>query len=354
MYFCSVSVSFKVRRLSEAIKFSNISFIITKIMIKMDISIIKEQIIDDGVRLSPDQMSTIMSTYATEELCALAGALRKHFTGVDFDTCSIINARSGKCSEDCKWCSQSKFYHTKAEVYPLISVEQALEAAQHNAVKGVRRFSLVTSGRKVTLAEMPKVKEIYNILRDKVKIELCASMGLLNREEMAELWSCGVRRYHCNIETSASFFPMLCSTHTMEEKLQTIRHAKALGMSVCSGGIIGMGETMRDRIEMAYLLRSEGVCSIPLNVLNPIDGTPLEGSVPLSSDEVLRTFAMFRIMNPEARIRFAGGRKLIVAIQNEIMSGGADAAIVGDMLTTVGSAIDQDMKLFADLGYNTK
>ncbi|MEG0499947.1 MAG: biotin synthase BioB, partial [Rikenellaceae bacterium] len=208
--------------------------------------------------------------------------------------------------------------------------------------------------RKLTLAEMPNLKAIYTTLKENVKIELCASMGLLNREEMTELWSCGVRRYHCNIETSASYFPMLCSTHTMEEKLQTIRHAKALGMDVCSGGIIGMGETMRDRIEMAHLLRSEGVYSIPLNVLNPIDGTPLEGSTPLSADEVLRTFAMFRIMNPEARIRFAGGRKLIAEIQEELMHSGADAAIVGDMLTTVGSAIDQDMKLFARLGFNTK
>lgn len=310
--------------------------------------------IDEGVRLLPDQMSSMMSTYTTKELCDLAGDLRRHFTGVDFDTCSIINARSGKCSEDCKWCSQSKFYATQADVYPLIGVEEALEAANNNASKGVRRFSLVTSGRKVTLAEMPKVKAIYNTLREKVKIELCASMGLLNREEMAELWSCGVRRYHCNIETSASYFPMLCSTHTMEEKLQTIRHAKALGMDVCSGGIIGMGETMRDRIEMAYLLRNEGVCSIPLNVLNPIAGTPLAENKPLSTDEVLRTFAMFRIMNPDVRIRFAGGRKLIADIVEELMRGGADAAIVGDMLTTVGSAIEQDMRLFEKLGYNTK
>lgn len=323
-------------------------------MIKMDISTIKNQIIEDGVRLLPDQMSTMMSTYTTKELCDLAGELRNHFTGDDFDTCSIINARSGKCSEDCKWCSQSKFYATKADVYPLIGVDEALDAAHNNASKGVRRFSLVTSGRKVTLAEMPKVKAIYTALRENVKIELCASMGLLNGEEMAELWSCGVRRYHCNIETSASYFPMLCSTHTMEEKLQTIRHAKALGMDVCSGGIIGMGETMRDRIEMAYLLRNEGVCSIPLNVLNPIEGTPLAENKPLSADEVLRSFAMFRIMNPDVRIRFAGGRKLIAGIVEELMRSGADAAIVGDMLTTVGSAIEQDMKLFQKMGYNTK
>lgn len=320
----------------------------------MEIAIIKNQIIEDGVRLTPDQMSSLLNKLTTDELCCLAGALREHFTGVDFDTCSIINARSGKCSEDCKWCSQSKFYATEADVYPLISVAQAVEAAESNALQGVRRFSLVTSGRKVTMLEMPKVKAIYETLKKDVKIELCASMGLLNEEEMAELYSCGVRRYHCNIESSPSFFAELCSTHTMEEKLQTIRHAKALGMDVCSGGIIGMGETMRDRIEMAYLLRNEGVLSIPLNVLNPINGTPLEGTPPLTNDEILRTFAMFRIMNPEARIRFAGGRRLIAHIQEDLIRSGVDSAIVGDMLTTIGSAIEQDMKMFKKLGYTTK
>lgn len=320
----------------------------------MDISIIKNQIISEGVRLAPDQMSSLLNTLTTAELCSLAKDIREHFTGNDFDTCSIINARSGKCSEDCKWCSQSKFYSTQADVYPLISAEEAIEAAENNASKGVRRFSMVTSGRKVTMAEMPKVKAIFERLRSSVNIELCASMGLLNYEEMSELYSCGIRRYHCNIETSPSFFSMLCTTHTMEDKLQTIRHARSLGMVVCSGGIMGMGETMRDRIEMAYLLRNEGVASIPINVLNPIKGTPLEDTKPLTTDEILRTFAMFRIMNPEARIRFAGGRKLIAHIQEEIMNAGVDSAIVGDMLTTVGSAIEQDMTLFAKLGYNTK
>lgn len=320
----------------------------------MDIAIIKHKIIDEDVRLDMDQMSGLLNILSTEEICTLAGELRSHYTGNDFDTCSIINARSGKCSEDCKWCSQSKFYKTTSDVYPLISEQEAVDAATYNASRGVRRFSLVTSGRKVTLAEMPKVKKIYNAIRESVDINICASMGLLNEEEMKELWDCGVRRYHCNIETSASYFPTLCSTHTMEDKLKTIRYAIALGMDVCSGGIIGMGETMRDRIEMAFLLRNEGVKSIPINVLNPIVGTPLEKEVLLTSDEILKTFAMFRIMNPEARIRFAGGRKLIHDIQEKIMSSGTDSAIVGDMLTTIGSAIDQDMELFNKLGYTTK
>ncbi len=317
----------------------------------MNIEELKNQIIHEGLRLSADMMSSLLNRLTTEELVTLAGSLRSHFTGVDFDTCSIVNARSGRCSEDCKWCSQSVFHKTDVDIYPLISPNEALEAAISNDSRGVRRFSLVTSGRKVSLNEMVKVEEIYSLLKDKTSMELCASMGLLNREELEALWRCGVRRYHCNIESSPSFFPYLCTTHSLEDKLTTIKIAMEIGMEVCSGGIIGMGESMRDRIEMAELLRRVGVKSIPINVLNPIAGTPLEGSAPLTKDELLRSFAMFRIMNPEARIRFAGGRKLFLHIQREVLDCGVDAAIVGDMLTTVGAAIDDDMKMFRELGY---
>lgn len=317
----------------------------------MDIAILKRQIIENSPIITPDEMEGYMSQFTTDELSDLANELRENFSGSDFDTCSIINARSGVCSEDCKWCSQSRFYHTNIETYPLISATEAVEAAEANASRGVRRFSLVTSGRKVSLKEMDKVSAIYNRLQEEVKIELCASMGLLNKEEMTRLWDCGVRRYHCNIESSPKFFPTLCSTHTMDEKLATIHHAKELGMPICSGGIIGMGESMRDRIEMAYFLRCEEVDSIPINVLNPIPGTPLADSKPLSVDELRRSFAMFRIMNPKARIRFAGGRKQFLDVQKKLIRGGVDSAIVGDMLTTVGSAVEEDMRLFKEMGY---
>ncbi len=320
-------------------------------MDKNSIEILKNQIINEGVRLSADNMSSLLNQISTAELVQLAGDLRKHYTGVDFDTCSIVNARSGRCSEDCKWCSQSQHFKTDVDSYPLISVSEAMSAAQSNAERGVRRFSLVTSGRKVSIQEMPKVKIIYQALTKEYDMEFCASMGLLNKSELSELWDCGVRRYHCNIESSPSFFSYLCTTHTLEDKLETIRYAQELGMEVCSGGIIGMGETMRDRIEMAELLRRIGVKSIPINVLNPIKGTPLEDSEPLTKDELLRSFAMFRVMNPDARIRFAGGRKQFIDIQREVIDCGVDAAIVGDMLTTVGAAVDDDMKMFKELGF---
>ncbi len=317
----------------------------------MNIEVLKSKIINEGLRLTADMMSALLNQLSTDDLVTLAGDLRRHYTGADFDTCSIINARSGRCSEDCKWCSQSVFYNTNIEVYPLITPKEALEAAQSNEIRGVRRFSLVTSGRKVSKNEMERVTEIYSVLKKCSTIELCASMGLLEREELEVLWNCGVRRYHCNIESSPSYFPYLCTTHSLDEKLKTIRLAQEIGMDVCSGGIIGMGETMRDRVEMAELLRRINVKSIPINVLNPIAGTPLEGSKPLSKDELLRSFAMFRIMNPDARIRFAGGRKLFIDIQRQVIDAGVDAAIVGDMLTTVGAAVDDDMKMFKELGF---
>lgn len=317
----------------------------------MNIAILKEQIISESIKINKDIMQSILAQCETSEITYLANELRKHYSGTDFDTCSIINARSGRCSEDCKWCSQSKFFNTNVDIYPLISPHEALSMAQHNASKGVRRFSLVTSGRKVSMAEMPKVREIYDTLAQNVKIELCASMGLLNREEMKALWSAGVRRYHCNIETSPSFFATLCTTHTMQDKLDTIHYAQELGMDICSGGIIGMGETMGDRIDMALLLRDENIGSIPINVLNPIKGTPLASSEPMTKDELIRSFAMFRIINPKARIRFAGGRKLFSDVQEQLLTSGADAAIVGDMLTTVGSSIDEDMQMFKEYGF---
>lgn len=304
-----------------------------------------------GYRLSYDEAVKIMNECELDELCTLADQLRNHFCGNKFDTCSIINARSGRCSENCKWCSQSKYHNTDIEVYPLLENDVIVEAAQYNAAKGVGRFSLVTSGRAMSGKEIDKVCDTYREIGGKIGIKLCASMGLLKKEDLQKLRDAGVERYHCNLETAPSYFPTLCSTHTTDEKLKTIRWAQEVGMKICSGGIIGMGETAEQRVELAVTLREAGVDSIPVNILNPIPGTPLENTKKLTDDEILRSFAMFRIVNPQAQIRFAGGRTLINTVQTRALKAGVSAAIVGDMLTTVGSKIDQDMQLFKSLGY---
>ena len=307
----------------------------------------KQRIID-GYRLPYDEAVKLARETPTEELCALADGLRRHFHGDFIDTCSIMNARSGRCTEDCKWCSQSKFHKTNIEVYPLVGAAEAVEMACHNARKGVRRFSLVTSGRTMTDAEIDRTVVIYQEIGREADISLCASMGLLSEEQLRKLYDVGVRRYHCNLETAPSYFPSLCTTHTTQEKIDTIRRAQRVGMEVCSGGIIGMGETLDQRIELAVTLRELGVRSIPLNMLNPIPGTALEGMPRLGDDEILRSAAIFRIVVPDAHIRFAGGRTLIKHLERRLLHSGVSASIMGDMLTTSGSDIDSDKRMFGE------
>lgn len=306
--------------------------------------------IKDGYRLGYDEAVALMRTIPAEELYALADRLRRHYHGNRIDTCSIMNARSGRCSEDCKWCAQSKFHCTPIDVYPLVDAPEALKEAAYNAAKGVNRFSLVTSGRTLTDAETDKVCDIYRQIGREHKIHLCASLGLLGKKQLQKLKESGVEHYHCNLETAPSHFPTLCSTHTQEEKMRTIGWAKEAGMKICSGGIFGMGESAGQRIEMAVALQELGAVSIPVNILNPIEGTQLAGTPPLTDTEVLTAIAMMRIVNPEAHIRLAGGRNRIKHIERQALGGGISASIVGDMLTTTGSDIDTDKAMFKACG----
>lgn len=292
-----------------------------------------------------------MHSTPAEKLYELAHRLRIRYQGKKFETCSIMNARSGRCSENCKWCAQSKFHKTNIEVYPLVSEEAALKEALHNASKGVERFSLVTSGRTLSAADTDRICSIYRHIKQHTPIHLCASLGLLTKEQLIQLRESGVERYHCNMETAPSYFVKLCTTHTPEEKMQTIAWAKEAGLSICSGGIIGMGESAEQRIELAVTLQKIGVDSIPVNVLNPIPGTPLADVKPLEDTEVLVAMAMMRIINPTANIRLAGGRNMIKHIEEKALYCGVSASIVGDLLTTAGSDIDTDKAMFRRCGF---
>src|SRR5574344_1954686 len=178
----------------------------------------------------------------------------KYFGGAAFDTCSIVNARSGKCSENCKWCAQSGYYHTDISTYPIIDRDFCVKQAVYSEAKGVKRFSLVTSGRSVAGTALKQVTDIYRDVRGRTDLFLCASMGLLTKEALKALYDAGVRRYHCNLEAAPSYFHKLCTTHTIDEKIQTLRYARELGFEICSGGIIGMGETEEQRVELAFKL----------------------------------------------------------------------------------------------------
>lgn len=289
------------------------------------------------------------------ELQKAANEIRETMCGNGFDICTIINGKCGRCSEDCKYCAQSAHYETACtETYPLLSTEEILEGARNNAQRGVLRYSIVTSGKRLSEAEVEQVCESIREIKKKVKIEVCVSFGLLDEAQFRKIKEAGASRVHCNLESSARYFPKVCTTHTYEEKIETLKAAKRAGLSVCSGGILGLGETMEDRIDMVLTARELGVKSIPVNLLNPIPGTPYEERKPLTNEEACRCVALFRFLIPDGAVRLAGGRGLVGDKGQECFQSGANAAISGDMLTTAGITVETDMELIKKLGYEAR
>lgn len=309
-------------------------------------------ILIDGNNIT-DEQAYQLSEVDSEALFSVAAEVTQKNFDRRFDSCSIINAKSGRCPEDCKWCAQSAHYNTGCEIYDMIPEDECLAMAKANAEAGIRRFSLVTSGKRLSGKSLDKICYLYNKIQSTCNIELCASLGLLSKDELQKIWDCGVRRYHCNLESAPSHFVKLCTTHTIEDKIATINAAREIGLEICSGGIIGMGETENQRIEFALTLRKVDPLSIPINILCPIAGTPLEGTTPLSEDEILRTVAIFRLLHPQAYLRFAGGRmKLSTEGQIRAMKIGINGGIVGDMLTTIGSTVERDRNIVSAAGYH--
>lgn len=290
-----------------------------------------------------------------EALTDAANELREKICGNRFDMCTIINGKCGRCSEDCKYCAQSAHYHTNCvESYPLLSTEALLEGARHNKEQGVLRYSIVTSGRSLNEKELDKVCESIRAIRQQVDIAVCVSFGLLDESQFRKVREAGASRVHCNLESSRRYFPEVCTTHTYDQKLETLRAAKRAGLEICSGGIIGLGETMEDRIDMALTARELGVKSVPVNLLNPIPGTPYENNRVLTNDELCRTVAIFRFILPDGNIRLAGGRGLLGDKGEKCFRSGANAAISGDMLTTAGITVETDRELLHEMGYEIR
>lgn len=316
----------------------------------MDIKKLADEIIG-GRRITRQDDLTMFLTCDLKELCEGADRIREYFIGDKVDLCSIINGRSGRCPEDCKYCAQSAHNHTSCEIYDFLPEEKIVEACKLNESEGVDRFSIVTSGRSLSGEEFEKAVHAYETMHAECKIDLCASMGFLNAEQLHRLHEAGVTSYHHNIETSKRNFPNICTTHTYEQKLETLKLVKKEGMCACSGGIIGMGETWEDRLDMAVSLAELGIDSIPINALMPIEGTPLENQPQLTEDEILRTIAFFRYINPEANIRLAAGRALLTNDGEIAFQSGASATITGNMLTTVACAtIRSDKQMLENLG----
>ena len=287
-------------------------------------------------------------------LCACADEIRRHFCGNGFDLCTIVNAKSGRCPENCKFCSQSAHNHTGAEQYPLLSADEIVAHAKENARQGVLRYSIVTSGKRLSDGEVDQVCAAVRRIRAEIPLAVCISGGLLNQAQFARLKDAGVTRVHNNLEASRRFFPFVCTTHTFDDKVAAIHAAQAAGLTVCSGGIMGLGETPADRIDMALTLRELGVKSVPVNLLNPIPGTPFADNPRLTADDLRRIVAVYRFIQPDAAIRLAGGRGLLPDKGRSCFLSGANAAISGDMLTTAGITTATDRALLAELGYEVK
>lgn len=315
----------------------------------MDLKKLADDIIN-GKRLKREDDLSFFINCDLDALLEGADKIREYFCGDKVDLCTIINGRSGRCGEDCKYCAQSAHNHTNCEVYDFLPKEKILAEALANEKEGVDRFAIVTAGRSLSGEDFEKAIDAYETMHRECKLDLCASLGFLTKEQFHRLHEAGVTSYHDNIETSRRNFPNICTTHTYDEKIATIKMAQEEGFCVCSGGIIGMGETWEDRLDMAVSLAELGIMSIPINVLMPIPGTPLENLKQLSEEDILRTIAFFRYINPEANVRLAAGRALVTNDGEAAFSGGASATITGNMLTTSGSTIESDKKLLRGLG----
>ena len=304
--------------------------------------------------ISREEALVLLKPERREELRARAHEVTERCVEKRFDFCSIINARSGRCSENCKWCAQSAHWKTDCETYGWVGTEACVKAAQEAAANGADRIGIVTSGRCLSHEDVENVCAALRAMHTAVpEICLCASLGLLSEDDLAKLKAAGLQRVHCNLETAPSLFPSLCSTHTTANKLTTIHAAKRLGFQICCGGIIGMGETDEQLVEFAFALKEISPDSIPVNVLHPIEGTPLGDRGILDPERVVDSVAVLRLVNPSTPLRFAGGRRdMSDETAAKCIYVGMSAGIAGPLLTTPGADFDDDRSLAVRAGFS--
>ncbi len=284
------------------------------------------------------------------KLFDLANSKRVKIRGNNIDLCSIINAKSGACPEDCSFCAQSVHNRTGVKTYPLLTEEKIIEAALSAKKFGAKRFCIVTSGRKASEKEMEQICNFISNIKN-LGLLPCATLGLLNFSELKMLKDAGLHRYHHNLETSEAFFKEICTTHTFREKIVVLESAKSLGFSVCSGGIFGLGESWEDRIDMAFALRDLKVDSVPINFITPVRGTPIGNRELLNPLEALKIISIYRLILPESEIRICGGRpNTLRDLNSYIFMAGADGLLIGNYLTTPGRNPEDDLQMIKDLG----
>ena len=304
-----------------------------------------------GIKLSKEELLKLYNM-DLEELLELSSKYVKDT--VEF--CSIVNARNGKCSQNCKYCAQSSYYRTDIESYPLISVEDVIKAAEESRENKADRFAIVTSGKTPDEEDFDKILEMIKALNKVEGIKSCASIGILNEEQAKALADAGLKRFHHNINTAKSYYPSVCTTHTWQDRLNTCKLVKKYGMELCCGVILGMGESVEQRVEMAMELAEIEPDSIPINILMPIPETPFENYYDkIDEENILRTLAVFKIANPNSILRFCGGRmRLSEKNQEKALKTCIEGILIGNYLTTLGKKPYEDIKTITKLGKQIK
>lgn len=278
-------------------------------------------------------------------LFAAASIVREHFRGKVADLCAIVSAKTGACPEDCAYCAQSSRSKAAITASPLMPVEQVLDRAQRARSQGASRFCIVTSGKHPSPDELKRIAQMIEGVRA-LGLLPCATLGLLEADDLRALKDAGLHRFHHNLETSRAYFPQICSSHTYDDKLRTIAAAKEAGLSLCCGGIFGLGESWQDRIDMAMEIRALGADSVPMNFLVPVKGTPLGERTALAPMEALKVIAIYRMLLPEREVRVCGGRlQTLGELNSMVFAAGADGLLTGDCLTVAGRSASDDMAL---------
>jgi len=326
----------------------------------MDLRMFRETMASIAQRILNDMAFAISHEEASElavheggvvDMLVCADKIRAHYRGNTVFTCSIINAKSGSCSEDCAFCAQSARHKTGVSIYPMLTEQEIVDRALRMEDAGATKYSMVTSGFMLREKEIDIISAAAAQIRDRTALDVCASLGELTETMARKLRDSGISTYHHNLETAESYFHNICTTHAYAEDIRTVRIAASAGFRVCCGGILGMGESWEQRIELAFTLRELDVDSIPLNFLNPIPGTRMENASLMPPMEALKCIALFRIINPDRDITICGGRERVLGdFQSWVFLAGANGLMIGDYLTTAGRNEKMDMEMITNLG----
>ena len=317
------------------------------------IAVAERALLDERRPLTRDEVLAVAALPLDEvtDLVALAHRVRIEYCGAEVELESLINAKSGACPEDCAFCSQSVRFSTDVDVYPFLDLDEVVDAARATRDAGATQFCIVVAVRGPEERLLSKVLDAVDAVHAETGLEVACSLGLLTVEQAERLAAAGVRRYNHNLETCRALFPQICTTHTYDDRVETARLAIGAGMELCCGGILGMGETLEQRVDFAFELADLAPCEVPINLLDPRPGTPLASQPVLAPREALQAIALFRLVLPGVWLRLAGGRERVLGeLQGLGLLAGANALIVGNYLTTIGRAADDDLALLDALG----